>query len=322
MSEHVKSTMSSKLKPRRAVSPAKKEDLLSAVRRVAQQFEKLSEEYAEAAEGYRVQIYNGAEDCYKIGLGFMNNLDEYARFKADPFWADIRQKPKDDKIMKAVLTFAMKAKSRQLLNRVSKTAAVLESLAQQQVDASEVAQRLQAGGGIEAMYRALSTNRKMTPCLLDDHEILNPALAEDDEEENPGDDEETSEEMLWDSDNPLNVDEGWDQDADHADGVHKSLATKRAASAGGEVTGFGSTTKIPRLSRSRNQFDPECELVIDLSLTNVSLEQALSMSTLSITAEVGPPDEQGWRPVRAVAVRTAARISGRRSKPDGDGEID
>ena len=107
--------------------PAKKESLLSAVRRVAQHFEKLSEEYAEAAEGYRVQIYNLAENCFKIGLGFKNNLDEYARFKADPFWADVRQKPKDDKIMKAVLTFAMKAKSRQLLNRVSKTAAVLES---------------------------------------------------------------------------------------------------------------------------------------------------------------------------------------------------
>ena len=86
--------------------------------------------------------------------------------------------------MKAVLTFAMKAKSRQLQNRVSKTAAILESLAKQQVDANDVAERIKAGGGIEAMYRALSPNRNTAPCLLDDHEILNPALAEDDEEEN------------------------------------------------------------------------------------------------------------------------------------------
>ncbi len=58
MSEHVKNTLNWKLKSRKAVRPAEKESLLDAVRRAAQLFEKLSEEYAEAAEGYRVQIYN------------------------------------------------------------------------------------------------------------------------------------------------------------------------------------------------------------------------------------------------------------------------
>jgi hypothetical protein len=228
MIKHIKSTMNSKLQPRKAVSPAKKEeeDLLDAVRRVAQNFERLSKEYAEEVEGYRVELYNLAEDCYGIGLEFMNDLDEYRRFKADPFWADVRQKPKDDKIMKAVLAYAMKAKSRPLQNRVSKTAAILEFLAKQQVDTNEVAERIHAGGGIEAMYRSLSPNRKMTAGHLDDHEMFNPALAENDEEEESGsEDEETSEETLWNSDNPSDVDEDWDQHADHTDGGPKSPAT-------------------------------------------------------------------------------------------------
>ncbi len=243
----------------------------------------------------------------------MNDLGEYNRFKADPFWADVRQKPKDDKIMKAVLTFATKAKSRQLQNRVSKTAAILESLAKQQVDANEVAERISAGGGIEAMYRALSPSRNMTPCLLDDHEILNPALAEDDEEqEDGGKDEEASGDTQWNPDNPSDMDEGWDQDADHADGVRMSLATKRAASDGAEViTGFGEGAKPPRTSRSRSRFDPDKELVIDLSESGVSPQEALSMGELLIIAEVGPADERGWRPVKAIVVR-----------PDGDSEIE
>jgi hypothetical protein len=59
---------------------------------------------------------------------------------------------------------------------------------------------------------------------------------------------------------------------------------------------------------SRNQFDPEKHLVIDLSECGISPQEALGMEKLLITAEVGPQDEHGWRWVKAISVRPAAKM--------------
>jgi hypothetical protein len=297
--------------------------LLGAARRAAQFFEKLCERYAAAAEGYRAKIYEFAADCYEIGLGYKNELVEFNRFMADPFWVDVRQKPKNDKIMRAVLTFAMKAKSKQLLNRVSKTAAVLESLAEQEIDASEAAEHLKAGGGIERMYRDLSPNRNNKSRVPDDLELISQANTEDGEDDNGEGEENSSGDAWWDPEKPVEEDQDLDVGADDADRrVPASPAASRAASDVITVADFGGQTSPPKAPRPPTRFDPSKYLVIDLSDTGVSPQKALGMEKLCIMAVVGPPDENGWRPVRAVSVTQAARTSGlwKNSDSHGDGE--
>jgi hypothetical protein len=302
-----------------ASSPPKKQSLLTAARDAARLYEELCEKYNEAAEGYRVQVYNFAARCYRIGLGFVKDIEEFKRFTADTFWVDVRQKPKDTKIMKAVLTFAMKAKSKQLLNRASKTAAVLESLAEQQIDADEVAERLKAGGGIEKLYRDLSPNRNINSRLPDDLELLSPSLAEDDGDV---DDDNGDEDVPpWDGHNPFDVDEELDPDADHAgDGARKSSTVTRAASDNITITDFGGAATPTPNPRSPPHFDPSKDLAIDLSDTNVSPQEVLEMKKIKIIAKVCPPDDRGWRAVKAVSVHRLLLIPNSRRPRSGDGE--
>ena len=123
---------------------------------------------------------------------------------SDVFWNDVRQKPKGDEVMKAVLTFAMKAKSKNLQNRVTKTAAVLESFDELELKAEHVVvAQLTTGGGIEKMYREISGKYKGGSALPDDLDLLKPAPPEDDDDQ-PGDaDEEQAENSEEESD------EGW-----------------------------------------------------------------------------------------------------------------
>jgi hypothetical protein len=160
-------------------------------------FAKLSNEYAEANDGYRMKLYVFAQLCYRIGLGYSRRLDEFATFKEDPFWANVRQRPKDDKIMRAVLMFTMKARSAKLASSITKTAKVLESMASQDVKPGEVAKRLKAGGGILKMYAELSPSRSDIGRIADDLELLCPKVGENDAEDgsevdaNEADQEET-----------------------------------------------------------------------------------------------------------------------------------
>ena len=101
------------------------------------------------AEGYRDRLYTFAMNCYTIGRAFEKDLSSFQRFMSDEFWSGVRQKPKENETIKAVLTFAMDAKSQQLRNRVVKTAADLDDLAAEGLEPRYVADRLKAEGGIE-----------------------------------------------------------------------------------------------------------------------------------------------------------------------------
>jgi 2-oxoacid dehydrogenase/acyltransferase catalytic subunit len=182
----------------------KKQNPLSEVQEAAESYAELSQNYNEAAEGYRLRLYEFAARCYWIGLAFARSPASYQQFMSDVFWNDVRQKPKGDEVMKAVLTFAMKAKSKNLRNRVTKTAAVLESFDQLEVKAEHVVvARLKAGGGIEKMYGEISGKYKGGSALPDDLDLLKPAPPEDDDDQ-PGDaDEEQTENSEEESD------EGW-----------------------------------------------------------------------------------------------------------------
>ena len=281
----------------KAAPPAKNASLLNAAKAAAQSFQILLIDYAEAKEGYRTKLYDFAAHCYKVGLGFMNDLDQFDLFKADAFWADARQKPKNDKIMKAVVTFAMNAKSMRLPSRVSKTAKVLESLAEQKINVNVVATHLKDGGGIEKMYAALSPNRNENTRVRDDVEMLDPNVAEDDE---GGRDE--------DAEGAKESDPDWDFD--------KPTAAAHATDGDIKITDVGGTASPPTSPSLR--FDPSKHLLVDLSSTDVTPDAALDMETLCIMAIVGPADELGWRSVKAKSVRPAARISGLRKKPSVD----
>ena len=172
----------------------KKRNPLSEVQEAAESFTELFRDYNEAAEGYRLRLYKFVARCYWIGRAFAKNPSSYQRFMDDVFWNDVRQKPRDDEIMKAVLTFAMNAKSKNLRNRVTKTAAVLESLDQHEVKAEHVVvARLKAGGGIEKIYREISGRNKGGSALPDDLDLLKPASPEDDKYQSGDADEDETE---------------------------------------------------------------------------------------------------------------------------------
>jgi hypothetical protein len=179
----------------------RKRNPLSEVQEAAESFTELSRDYNEAAEGYRLRLYKFVARCYWIGRAFAKNPSSYQRFMDDVFWNDVRQKPRDDEIMKAVLTFAMNAKSKNLRNRVTKTAAVLESLDRQELTAERVVvARLKAGGGIEKIYREISGRNKGGSALPDDLDLLKPASPEDDKYQSGDADEEETENSEEESD--------------------------------------------------------------------------------------------------------------------------
>lgn len=306
-------------KTTKLASPSNNPTLLLKVYGAAKYFEKISDEYAVATDGYRAKLYEFAERCYEVGVGFKDRLDVFARFKENSFWDGARQKPKDDKVMKAVVMFAMKAMSKHHMSRVTKTASVLESLAKQGVKATEVANRLKEGGGIEKMYAALSPNRNNKARVPDDLEMLVPGLAEGDQEDGGAEDEETSEGTpAGDGDWPAVVKDS-DLNADLLDDpIGKSPAMPRGATGGPTITDFGGIASPPKHQSLRAIFDPNKHLLIDMSTSGVSIEEALNMGELRIMAVVQPADDSGYRAVKADTVTKAALIAGLRKKLDND----
>jgi hypothetical protein len=138
--KHGNGTGSPTLGGRKPTLGGRKPNPILKARKAAEFFAKIAEEYEEAADGYRSQLYQFAQRCYGIGLEFMDNLDEFHRFMGDEYWANVRQKPKDDQIMKAVLTFAMNADTPQKRTKVTKIAKGLDHCAEEPpTDAGEVA---------------------------------------------------------------------------------------------------------------------------------------------------------------------------------------
>ncbi len=300
-------------KPPKGTSTVRNLPLLLAVHAAAQFFEKLSEEYGEATEGYRAKLYEFAARCYKVGLGFRERLDQFARFKEDSFWADARQKPRDDKIMRAVLVFTMKARSAKLASSITKTARVLDSLAAQGIKPDEVAKRLKAGGGILKMYADLSPNRSDNGRVPDDLEMLNPGLAEDGEDVNGDDDEDSSADARRDPENPVEGHEDLKLDADNR--VRESPSMTRAASDSIKITDVGGEATPPQTPRSRTRFDPNKDLGIEVGET--ALAQVLSKpQRIVIVADVGDKDETGWRPVKVMSLEYMPLTSRPYSKPE------
>lgn len=294
----------------------KKQNPLSEVQEAAESYAELSQNYNEAAEGYRLRLYEFAARCYWIGLAFARSPASYQQFMSDVFWNDVRQKPKGDEVMKAVLTFAMKAKSKNLRNRVTKTAAVLESFDQLEVKAEHVVvARLKAGGGIEKMYREISGKYKDGSALPDDLDLLKPAPPEDDDQPGDADEEQTenSEEESdegW-GDSPLSAKEASESD-------HRSeQAPSRAVSDSITITDFGGQATPPTAPPLGKRFDPDKHLAVEMDPSTLAWVLGVQQRIL-IEAVVGPRDEWGWRSVKAENVGRAYPPA----EPGSSSEID
>jgi hypothetical protein len=304
-------------------SPAKNPPLLIQVTVAAQFFQTISDEYADASEGYRTKLYEFAARCYKVGVGFKKRLDVFARFKENSFWDEARQKPKDDKVMRAVVTFAMKAKSKHLLSRVSKTATVLEWLADQGAKPGEVAKRLKDGGGIEKMYADLSPTRNGNGRVADDLEMLLPGLPDAEVEDSAPETEETSEGAESDDADWYAGAEDSDADQDLMDDpIGKQPAMPRAANNDPTITDIGGVASPPKHPSLRGVFDPDKHLLIEMGDCGVSIEEVLNMGAARIAVVIEPADDSGYRVVKAVSITKVLPIAGLRKKLSKDNAED
>jgi len=282
----------------------KKRNPLSEVQEAAESFTELSRDYYEAAEGYRLRLYKFAARCYWIGRAFAKNPSSYQRFMDDVFWNDVRQKPREDEIMKAVLTFAMNAKSQNLRNRVTKTAAVLESLDQHEVKAEHVVvARLKAGGGIEKMYREISGRYKGGSALPDDIDLLKPASPEDDKYQSGDADEEETENSEEESDEGRGDSSLSTKEASEDDHRSKQAASRAVSNHSGFDRSEGAEAS-PLTQCRASRFDTKKHLAVEMS--PATLAQVLRwpvQERIAIVAVLGRMDKWGWRSVKAELVR-------------------
>jgi len=289
--------------PRGMFESPRKQNPLSEVQEAAESFAELSRDYNEAAEGYRLRLYKFLARCYWIGRAFAKNPSSYQRFMDDVFWNDVRQKPRDDEIMKAVLTFAMNAKSKNLRNRVTKTAAVLESLDQQELKAEHVVvARLKAGGGIEKMYREISGRYKGGSALPDDLDLLKPASPEDDKYQSGDADEEETENSEEESDEGRGDSSVSTKEASEDD-HRSSQAVSRAVSNHSGFDGSEGAEAIPLTQCRACGFDTKKHLAVEMK--PATLAEVLRwpvQERIVILAVLGRMNEWGWRSVKAEKV--------------------
>jgi hypothetical protein len=262
--------------------------LLMAVHAAAVTFASLSTKYLDARDGYRAELYKFAAKCYEIAKGFEDNLDQYERFKRDPFWADSPEKPLDNMKTRAVLVFAMRAKARRFQSRVTKTAKVLDHLAEQNKPAKEIAELIKKGGGIEKMYAALSPNSNNKARIPDDLEVLDPNVVE------------TAADEANDRDDWPDAHDDDDGEAEGESEEDKNQDRQEpAAKKGGEKGESISERLTPAQRRFAALFVETRDLVVDLSKIGKTPSEVLEMGRICIEAEIGFPATKGLRTVIA-----------------------
>jgi hypothetical protein len=293
-------------------------------KRTAEFFVEIAQKHESAEKGYRQQLYLFAQRCYGIGLDFMNQLEEFHRFMSDEFWADVRQKPKDDQIMKAVVTFAMNANTSHKRIKVTKIARVLEGCVKQTMEANKVAKYIYEHGGIERLYRELTGDQNKNARVLDDLDLLKQPVEDAEGPEVEGDEEES----------------GWPEEEEESDDPQEDGRGQRARAApksarsddddlrssdkpadeyhDPKITDFGGVASPPKPPSIRGRFDPKKHLLVDLSAIGMTPEAAMDLKMLSIQAVVGEPDEWRFRPIVAKSVKQAPRISGLWKKAENE----
>jgi hypothetical protein len=136
-------------------------DPIEIAAKLTQQLRGLSADYT--ASGFRDRFFEILQGNYQLGVLLKENPEAYRRFKDDPYWRDVRQKPNKRKVMLSVLGHTMRTKEpgrKALQDRVYKYARVLEYFYRHEVISDEIPQRLRAGGGIDGICKALGRGTK------------------------------------------------------------------------------------------------------------------------------------------------------------------
>jgi hypothetical protein len=269
--------------PRKPYVVGESRDPFVVVRSLAYQFGALSVEL-KAAVGIRDQLYYGIlKDAYWIGTFFKECPDQYHRFKNDEYWRDVRRKPNDSNIMRSVLSRVMCAKMQESLqNRACKYARVLESFYQQDLLPDDVPQRLKDGGGIDTIYAALCRD-------------AGPPEGRGDGREEPV--------------NALPLTRTANGTTDGASDT--SAVAIHGPSAAGEIHGDGDDDrgladehrrKSPVGSKRgpHDRIDLYTTLAVEMS--KIELKEVLRARCAMIRIIIGPRDDGGWVPVRALSV--------------------
>jgi hypothetical protein len=267
--------------------------------RAAEKYEKLQNDYIAGNERYRRRLYAFNADCYEIAITLIEDDLAYQAFLEDPFWETVRQKPKHDDQIKAVLTFTMKPKSEGLLNRIVKTAAVLQELYKNHVAVDQVAVRLESGGGIEKIYRKRHNSPRFQS-TWDDVEYF-------------GEIEPTSKPVASRSgadgndDNLFTDDDDLSDDDGLLDGPLTTIKIGAAADNEDDNQGNASKTgvaggKAKKPQSLRGHVDLKRDLAMDFSACKTPLSAVFRMKKIQIEAIVTDPEGDGWRQVVATKV--------------------
>ena len=276
-------------------------------------FDKLYADYEKFKKGHRARLYEIAQKCYAVARVFHTHPKQYARFKEDAFWHGKRQQPKDDKIVRAVLSYATKSHPELFETLISKIAKVLEKLALDRVPPRHVIERIKEGGGIQKMYASLSPHRTDTTRIGDDLDLLTPDAQHGDEDhENGVDDQDAS----------------GSEDAGHS---RKGQGSKPNASSAGKpsrespamagttnkdstITDFGGIAEPPTSKPRRVKFNWDTDVVVDVSSAGVTPVGVRAMKTVRIIGELQEPDSDDWWVIKAVRVEAIEEDD----KEDGD----
>ena len=267
----------------------------------ARAFDQLYADYEKSRKGHRARLYEIDQKCYAVARVFRTYPKQYARFKEDAFWQGKRQKPKDDKIVRAVLSYATKSHPELFETLISKIAKVLESLALDNVPPRQVIERIKEGGGIQKMYSALSHNPTDAKRIDDDVDLLTPDAQHGDEDHENGVDDQ---------------DESGDGDSGHS---HKGQSSKPNASSAGrpsrqtaamtdtisegvKITDLGGIASPPSPTRRRVKFNWDTDVVVDVSSAGVTPVSVRTMKTVRIIGELQEPDIDDWWVIKAVRV--------------------
>jgi hypothetical protein len=266
-------------------------------------FDKLYADYDKSRKGHRARLYEIAQKCYAVAQIFRKHPKQYARFKEDAFWQGKRQKPKDDKIVRAVLSYATKSHPELFETLISKIAKVLENLALDNVPPRQVIERIKEGGGIQKMYSALSPNPTDAARIDDDVDLLTPDAQHGDEDHENGFDDQ---------------DESREGDAGRS---HKGQGSKPNASPAGrpsrqtaemtdtisegiKITDAGGIASPPSPTRRRVKFDWDRDVVVNVRSAGVIPESLRVMKTVRIIGEIQEPDEDDWWGIKALRVES------------------
>jgi hypothetical protein len=312
---------------RRPTFGGRKPNPILGAKRAAEFFIRIKQEYEDAADGQRLQLYKYAQRCFQVGLDFINDLNEFKRFMSDDFWINVRQKPKDDQIMKAVLTFTMNARTSRQQTKVTKLAKILVHLTEDQMAVGQVANYLKENGGIAGLYSQLTGDANKRKRVPDDLEILSLRTEEEEDEGEPEDEEEHDIRPEPDPE-PDEEPEGIIEEptAGHARAATRharsngdELAAALAASHVPKITDYGGVSTPPKAPSLRYRFDPDKHLALEMDPSTLAWVLSAPRRIL-IDADVGDEDETGWRSVKAVSVRRTPLIGGPRTKPEADSE--